>query len=141
MFGFGKKRDSAKKLVLHIDDEPDIRLMIEAALTPLGVQVFSAEDGVAGLALAKKERPDLILLDILMPGMDGYDTCLALRRLPPLKGTPILMLTALSQMKDVERAMAQGADGYVLKPVEVPKLREKVAEALKLPPPASAVKP
>jgi CheY-like chemotaxis protein len=137
MFGFGKQRDSSKKLVVHIDDEADIRLMIEAALAPLGVEVLGAPDGNAGLALAKKEKPDLILLDILMPGLDGYETCLHLRKVPGLKGTPILMLTALSQMKNVEKAMAQGADGYILKPFDMPQLRQKVAEALKIPlPPA-----
>jgi DNA-binding response OmpR family regulator len=68
-----------------------------------------------------------------MPTLDGFETCSELRKLPSMKGVPILMLTALSQIKDVERAMGQGADGYIVKPVEVPKLREKVSDALKLP--------
>lgn len=140
MFGLGgPKRDPSKKLVLHIDDEADIRKMIGLALSALGVETMEAADGPAGIKLAKREKPDLILLDILMPTLDGFETCAALRREASLKGTPILMMTALSQMKDVERAMGQGADGYVLKPVEVPKLRQKVAQALGLPfpPPAT----
>ena len=136
MFGFGRKRDASKKLVLHIDDEPDIRTLIKAALEVTGLEVASAEDGPAGIKMARKERPDVVLLDIRMPTLDGFETLAALRKLPEMKGVPVLMLTALSQLKDVERAMGQGADGYVLKPVEVPKLREKVAEALKMKRPA-----
>ena len=134
MFGFGgAKRDPNKPLVLHIDDEKDLRLMIEAALKPLALEIISAADGPSGIALAEKEKPQLILLDIRMPGMDGFDACRIMKEKPALKAVPILMMTALSQMKDVERAVAQGADGYILKPVEMPKLRQKVAEILKLP--------
>lgn len=136
MFGFGGKREAGKKLVLHIDDEPDIRALIRFSLEAIGVEVLSAADGPSGLKLAAKLKPDLVLLDIRMPTIDGFETCASLRKLPSMKGVPILMLTALSQLKDVERAMGEGADGYVIKPVEVPKLREKVAEALGLPAPS-----
>lgn len=131
VFGFGgPKRDPSRPLVVHVDDEPDIRLMIKAALTPLGVDVLSAEDGAAGIKLVDKEKPALVLLDIRMPGVDGFDACRAIKAKSP--GTIVLMLSALSQMKDVEKAVAQGADGYVIKPVEIPALRKKVSEALKL---------
>lgn len=136
MFGFGGKRDASKKLVLHVDDEPDIRTLIKLTLETMGLEVLSAPDGPSAIKQARKVKPDLVLLDILMPTLDGFETCAQLRALPAMKGVPILMLTALSQLKDVERAMGQGADGYVLKPIEVPKLRDKVREALKLPKPA-----
>jgi CheY-like chemotaxis protein len=138
MFGLGPRRDPSKKLVLHIEDERDIRKMIALSLETLGVETMGADDGPEGIKIAKREKPDLILLDVRMPTLDGFETCAELRKVPALAKTPILMLTALSQMKDVERAMAQGADGYLLKPIEVPKLRQKVAQALGLPytPPA-----
>jgi CheY-like chemotaxis protein len=133
LFGLGPKRDPSKKLVLHIEDEADIRIMVAFALGSLGVEMMGAEDGPAGIKVAKREKPDLILLDIRMPTLDGFETCAELRRISGLQKTPILMVTALGQMKDVERAMAQGADGYIVKPLDVPKLRAKVAQALGLP--------
>lgn len=125
---FGRK--PRRTIIVHADDEPDIRLVIQAALAPLGIDVVSAANGEEGLRLAVKEKPDLVLLDILMPGMDGFAVCAALREHPDHRDTPIVMLTALSQVKDVERSATVGATGYMIKPVDVARLRHKIIELL-----------
>lgn len=125
---FGRK--PRRTVIVHADDEPDIRLLIQAALGPMGMTVLSARDGQEGLDLIVKEKPDLVLLDIRMPGLDGFQVCSVLRNHPEHKDTPILMLTALSQVKDIERGAAVGATGYIIKPIDVAKLRHKVIELL-----------
>ena len=131
---FGKQK---RTVVLHVDDEPDIRGLIYAALTPMGIEVKSAVDGPSGLEMAIKEKPDLILLDVRMPGMDGFAVCGTLRERPEFQNTPIFMITALSQVKDIERAVSQGATGYIIKPIDISKLRHKVIEILGKPPGAA----
>ena len=125
---FGRK--PRRTVIVHADDEPDIRLVIQAALAPLGMDVLSAANGEESLRLVIKEKPDLLLLDIRMPGMDGFQVCSALREHPDHKETPIVMLTALSQVKDIERGVSLGATGYMIKPIDVAKLRHKVIELL-----------
>jgi DNA-binding response OmpR family regulator len=92
----------------------------------MGVTVVSAPDGIAGLEMAMRETPDMILLDTMMPGMDGLTLCGKLRELPQFKTTPIFMLSTLNQSKDVERAMKQQATGYMTKPIDIGKLRHDV---------------
>ena len=125
---FGRK--PRRTVIVHADDEPDIRLLIEAALSPLGMQVFGAADGQEGLELILKEKPDLVLLDIRMPRLDGFQVCSVLRNHPDHRETPILMLTALSQVKDIERGATVGATGYIIKPIDVATLRQRVSELL-----------
>ncbi len=125
---FGRK--PRKTVIVHADDEPDIRMVIHAALSPMGFEVLSAADGPESLKIAIKEKPDLILLDVLMPGLDGFTVCAAMREQPALKETPIIMLTALSQVKDIERGANVGATSYMIKPIDVAKLRHKVIELL-----------
>ena len=125
---FSKKRE--KKLVIHVEDEPDIRQMVHSALTPMGLDVMSASDGPSGLALILKEKPDLVILDVRMPGMDGFAVCESVREQEGFADLPILMATAMSQVKDIERAVAAGASGYVLKPFDISKLRHKVISTL-----------
>lgn len=133
MFGlFGGKKD-LKPVVLHVDDEKDIRELVVVILQRVGVEVVSAANAPAGLEAARKFKPALALIDILMPGMDGFDLCRLLKAEPALKTIPILMVTALDQIKDVERSLAAGADGYLAKPFEPVKMRAKVRELLKLP--------
>ncbi len=120
-----------KPLVLHIDDEADILGFVALAIRELGVDVLSASTAAEGIKKAEREKPDLVLLDIMMPGTDGYDACRVIKQ--RVAGVKVLMMTALAQMKDVEKALAQGADGYITKPFSLQKLREKVREALGLP--------
>jgi two-component system response regulator VicR len=135
MFGlFGGKKSRATPLVLVVEDEPDIRGIITVVLRSMNLDVLGAADGPEGLTLALKERPDLILLDIRMPGMDGFDVCRSVKADKAGNKIPIVMVTAMGQHKDVEKALANGADGYIVKPIDNAKFRKKVAEVLKLPP-------
>lgn len=133
MFGFFEGKKDAKPLVLHVDDEQDIRELVAVILKGSGVTVVGAADATEGLSAAKRLKPKLILLDIAMPGMDGFDLCRKLKTETGLKTVPILMVTAMDQMKHVERALSAGADGYITKPFAPEKVRAKVAELLKLP--------
>ncbi len=133
MFGFSNGRK--RPLVLHVDDDPAIREIIALTLENLGLDVLSAPDGPTGLNLARDKRPDLILLDIRMPGMDGFDTCHYLKTDPKTKATPVIMLTAMGQGKDVEKAIANGADAYIQKPIDFDKLQDKISTFVKITPP------
>lgn len=80
-----------------VDDEPDVRILLKARLASNGFQVLEAADGPSGIRIAETEHPDLILLDIMMPGKDGIEVYAALRQQPATKGIPIVFLTALSE--------------------------------------------
>ena len=118
------------KKVLVVDDEVFVRKMIEVRLKAAGVAVIEAENGLEALEKASAERPDLIIMDVMMPKMDGFQACEAIRSDPDISNTPILMLTARGQMVDVEKAMALGIIEYVTKPFSPKGLAEKVMEIL-----------
>ncbi len=103
-----------------------------------GLSVLSVSDGAEAVKLAARELPDLILLDVQMPGMDGIEACHRIRQNPKTSSIPILMLTALDQMKDMEKALAWGADGYLTKPIDPEKLDRAVKRSLSRPPGAGA---
>lgn len=130
LFG-GSSAARTRPLILHVDDEKDIRELVAILVQHFGADVLTAQDAGDGLALARKHKPDLFLLDINMPGVSGFELCRQLK--VEFKGTPILMVTAMTQMKDVEKAMAAGADGYIAKPFEPPKMKAKIAEFIKFP--------
>lgn len=130
MFEFLKKR--TRPLVVHVDDERDIRDLLTSVLERLDIEAHAASDGPTGIKLVQSKKPDLVLLDVGMPGMNGFEVCHAIKRQPEFKATPVLMLTAMSQIKDVERAMAEGADGYVIKPIDLPQFRAKLCDVLKV---------
>ena len=106
------------KKILVIEDEQDIRDRIFDILLYEGYQPLSAEHGQAGIALAKKERPDLIVCDVLMPGISGYGVLEALRRDPLTITIPFIFLTAMTTKKDLRHGMELGADDYLTKPFE-----------------------
>lgn len=108
--------------ILSIDDDPDIRDLIELAVGGAGFEVESAVDGPAGLARARAHPPALILLDIMMPAMDGYEVCDRLQADPELAGIPVVFLTALGDEQDKARAFALGAVDYVVKPFRTAEL-------------------
>lgn len=135
MFGLFSKKNGAP-LVLHVDDEQDIRELVAVILERFGLKVVGAEHAKDALELCRSVKPDLILLDIVMPGVDGFDLCRRFKTDAKLKAVPILMVTALDQVKDVEKALSAGANGYITKPFEPPKMRAKIAEFLTLPEPA-----
>ena len=131
---FGGKNSRAKPLVLVIDDDDAIREILSDILKAQGLDVIDAPNGNEGVKLALKVLPDMVLLDIRMPMMDGFDVCRAIKSDARGKGIPIIMVTSMDQHKDVEKALANGADGYISKPLDHVKFKRKIAEVLKLPP-------
>lgn len=119
------------KKVLIVDDEVFIRKMIEARLKTEGIAVTHAQNGMEAVEQAASERPDLIIMDVMMPKMDGFTACEAIRSNPAISGIPILMLTARGQVADMEKAMALGIIEYVTKPFSPKDLAEKVMGILK----------
>ena len=118
------------KKILIADDEQNIVISIEFLLRREGFAVLVAGDGEEALAKVRAERPDLVLLDVMMPRMNGFDVCQALRADPDLSGTRILMLTAKGRDTDLAKGMALGADGYITKPFATRDLVARVAELL-----------
>jgi DNA-binding response OmpR family regulator len=103
--------------ILIIDDDAGHRLIARKALERAGFSVEEAENGKQGLFAIKETRPDLVLLDIMMPEFNGYDVCVELRRDPEFMNLPIVMVTALDDIDSVERAFEAGATNFVTKPV------------------------
>ncbi len=104
-------------LVLIVDDDVTMRLLARASLEKAGFAVAEAKEGLAGLAEFQSLHPDLILLDVLMPGMDGFTTCAQLRQLPGGEHTPILMATGLNDLDSINRAFEVGATDFITKPL------------------------
>ncbi len=122
--------------VLLVDDEPVIRELVQAMLEGGGVEVRCVESGARALQEAAVQRPDLVLLDIVMPGLDGLAVLRLLRADPALAGVPIHMLTARSRPADHAAAAKAGADGYIEKPFRGQALQALVA-ALRRPRPGA----
>ena len=119
------------KLVL-IEDDPGIRTVIRLALKGAGsFSVCEADNGADGLALVLREKPALVILDIMLPSMDGLAVCSAIRRAPAVSGTPIVMLTARTAEEDVVRGLELGADDYITKPFSKAILVARVKAALR----------
>ncbi len=104
-------------LALVVDDDNSLRMVMGAALRKVGFDVIDAEDGQRGLARFQSDQPDLILLDVVMPVMDGFETCATIRKLPEGIYTQILMVTGLDDTDSINRAFDVGADGFVTKPI------------------------
>ena len=115
------------KVILVIEDDSDQRKLIEGILTSAGYLVFSAPDGQAGLTAAAAVRPALIILDVMMPRMNGYQACRALRRNPATATTPILMFTMKQEPADEFWASEVGATAFLTKPVSPPELINAVS--------------
>ncbi len=117
--------------ILVIDDDTAIAELIKVNLDLLGHQVSTANDGMKGLALAQQNRPDLIVLDVMMPDLDGFTVCQRLRQNTSTAGIPVLMLTALGMTKDKVKGFDSGADDYLTKPFEIPELQVRVRALLR----------
>jgi DNA-binding response OmpR family regulator len=121
---------SVNPVVLVADDDPDILALVRFRLEREGYDVVSAPDGQAALELALDHTPDLAVLDVMMPRLDGYEVTRRLREHEATKGMPIILLTARVGESDLERGFEMGADGYVTKPFSPQMLREQVQAAL-----------
>jgi two-component system alkaline phosphatase synthesis response regulator PhoP len=123
------------KKILIVDDEPHIRMLLEQTLEELedyGVEFFSADNGEAALALIQEERPDLVLLDVMMPKMNGFDVCRTVKRELGAEGVYIVILTAKGQEYDKEKGREVGADRYVTKPFNPDEIMACATEVLGL---------
>ena len=119
------------KKILVVDDEVDLVKTIQFSLEVEGYTVLVSNDGEDALSQARKESPDLILLDIMLPKLDGYKVCRLLKFDERYKHIPILMMTAKTQEKDKVLGMETGADEYITKPFDMDELMEKIKEYLK----------
>lgn len=118
------------RTIVLADDEANLRKLVRLTLDDPQYRILEASSGMAVLELARQERPDLLLLDWMMPGMSGIEVVKKLREDPSLASIPIIMLTARGQEKDRQRALALGLHSYLVKPFSPLELIEKVQEVL-----------
>ena len=117
------------KILLVEDNEMNLD-MLSRRLTRQGFEVVAAQDGAAGVAKAASERPHLILMDMSLPVLDGWEATRRLKADPLTMGIPVIALTAHAMAEDKEKAMAAGCDDYDTKPIELPRLLEKIKKLL-----------
>ncbi len=120
-----------KHRILIVDDEPDILEFVKYNLAREGYEVFTAQNGAEALAAAAEHRPHLILLDMMMPVMDGAETCRAIRRDPALRDTMVVFLSALGEEEQQLAGFGAGADDYLTKPIRMKLLVSRVQAILK----------
>jgi len=109
------------KKILIVDDEPYMRILMEQALEDFidrGVRIFTAENGVKAIEVIKKEKPDLVFLDVMMPEMDGYDVCSKVKKDADFRNIHVILLTARGQEIDKKMGMECGANDYITKPFD-----------------------
>ena len=121
--------------IMVVDDETDIRFVIRKMLEKEGYEVVTAESGEEAIEILKDTRPDLILLDVMMPGLDGWETCTKIKSNKKTMQTPVVMLTAKTAEEDKIKALDEcGAQWHISKPIDRPKFIETVKWLLKSPP-------
>ncbi|MFA6320369.1 MAG: response regulator [Candidatus Omnitrophota bacterium] len=120
-----------KKKILLVDDERDLVETMIYQLEAFGYQVITAYDGAEGLEKAKTEKPDLIILDLMLPKMDGYKVCGLLKKDTRYSRIPVILFTARAQESDMKLGEEVGADAYIVKPFESKMLLSKIESLLK----------
>jgi len=118
--------------ILTVDDSKTIRMIVKKAFKSYDCELFEGENGVEGLAIANKEKPDLIILDITMPVMTGIEMLEKLKKEPELKEIPVIMLTAESGKENVMKIVKMGVKDYMVKPFKGEQLIERAQSILKL---------
>ncbi|WP_234121078.1 response regulator transcription factor [Clostridium hydrogenum] len=121
----------AGEKILVVDDEEHIIQLIKFNLEKNGYKVISAIDGIEGLKIAKSERPQLVLLDLMLPGLDGYDVCREIRKDNNISNMPVIMITAKGEELDKILGLELGADDYITKPFSVRELMARVKAVLR----------
>lgn len=116
--------------ILIVDDEPNIVMSLEYLMRKNGHDVFIARNGSEALDILSKEVPDLILLDIMMPDVDGYEICASVKENPTFKLTKVVFLSAKSKISDIEKGYEVGADLYITKPFSTRNLLKQVTDLL-----------
>ena len=122
--------EERKTRILLVDDEPDLVQMVSTRLKAAGYEISTAYDGQEALEKVKESRPDLMILDLMLPKLDGYKVCRLLKFDERTRGIPILIFTARAQVEDVTLATECGADAYLTKPFEAKVLLSKLQELL-----------
>lgn len=117
--------------VLVVDDDSDILKLLKTVLTVNGFKTIEAEDGLTALRMLRREKPDCILLDIMLPDIDGYEVYRRIKLNPETKKIPLLFLTAKTRAQDIDFGLALGADGYITKPFDPNKLAKQVDQAIR----------
>jgi len=125
----GSKTSPDRKKILIVDDEPNVRRLLRTLLKK-NFTVVEAEDGEQAVTIAGAEKPDLILMDIMMPRMDGYTSCYALKKEPATSSIPVLMLTAIDLKLNLQLSKEIGADGYITKPFNSKELLHNITQIL-----------
>ena len=121
---------NSKRKILVVEDEPDFRRALRIRLESNGFEVMEAEDGAEGLDMARNRGPDLVILDIMLPKMDGFRVALLLKSDDRYKAIPIVMLTVLDQEGDRDVGIEAGACAYITKPYKPPELIHAIEECL-----------
>lgn len=128
----GDEPDYSKSTVLIVDDNQQNLELLQAYLESLGCRIISAADGLAALREVEGQKPDLILLDVMMPKMSGFEVCKKLKADPATRSIPILMVTALNELGDIERGVESGTDDFLTKPVKKLELLTRVKSLLRV---------
>lgn len=116
--------------ILLVDDEKDILVVLSRRLESWGYEVLTAASGKEGLQVAESGRPNLILLDIVMPEMKGREVCARLKANPLTRGIPVIFLTALGMPEQIEAGIAAGVDDYIVKPFEPKDMKDRIKDCL-----------
>lgn len=122
---------SENKKVLIIDDNPTLATTLQMILELKGFTIITASDGIAGLNKVMEEMPDIIILDIMLPGMDGYQVCEKVKANPNTKDIPVIMLTGKDTGEDFDKALEKKADWYIVKPYNIDHLMSVFDKLLK----------
>ncbi|MBO6234739.1 MAG: response regulator [Prevotella sp.] len=122
--------DPKKVKILVVDDIPLNVLLVKKMLQPLGFETSEAEDGVVAMEKIEADKPDLILLDLMMPRMDGFEVLRRLRASDDTKSIPVIILSALNSNDDVAKGISMGAEDYITKPIIMDRLQSSVIKQL-----------
>ena len=117
--------------ILYIEDNFDNRLLVRRVLEAEGYRVVDAEDGLAGMDFVQSETPDLVLMDINLPELDGYEVTKRLKQSPSMANVPVIAMTANVMKGDREKTFAAGCDGYIPKPIDIDSLPNQIAKFLR----------
>jgi twitching motility two-component system response regulator PilG len=120
----------AKSRILIIEDEESLLRLLTILLTSRGYRVIGVQEGSAGLAEMERTSFDLVLLDLMLPGLDGFEVCRSIKENPETRHIPVVILTARKGSADLERGLGLGADAYITKPFKSSRVMETVAELL-----------
>src|SRR5919206_4763153 len=124
------RKDGSRPKILHVEDNPENRMLVRAILEAEGYAIIDAEDGLSGIEAAVREEPALILLDVNLPGVDGYEVVAIIKSFPTFATTPVIAVTAYAMEGDRQRTLVAGCDGYIQKPIDVDAFPRQVAEFL-----------